>query len=73
MWQPVLLLQTFAEQLDAIRHDGGTVIVVSTAAAGFMKIAATHTGIKNLPGLGVFQLVQATLGTAIAQRLPLRL
>ena len=46
------------------------VFVVTTTAVFLIQVTTNYRGIKYFRGFSIFELVQATTGTSIAQTLP---
>jgi hypothetical protein len=58
-------------QLYTVGYQHGTMGIVGATTGLFVQITTANLGVEHLTTVFIFELVQATLGTAITQGLPL--
>ena len=69
--QPVRVFQDLQGDADTVGNIGRPVGIVVAATAIQIQITAADIGEIDLVALGILEAVQAALGTAVAQGLPL--
>ena len=70
-WQPIDFAHRLGREPDAVRHPAGPVGVVAALAGPQVEQSARDVGERQVVGVLVAQLVQATAAAAIAEGLPL--